>query len=183
MTGPNQMVNVIRCDSGATNYRTERYQYQGTLTTETTIVRTGGASDGTTPVSWKIVTTANPEWQMPFEAFPISIWNEDTGSPITVTVEGVWLGGAVPLTDEIWMDVEYLSNASYPIGSFATTTKADILASGVNTTASSQIWSGGTTPFKMVATITPQMKGPINVTVKVAKISSTFFVDPKITLS
>ena len=167
-----QIVDFIRCDSGATNYRSERYLGLGTLTTETTIVRTGGASDGTTPIAWKIVTTSRAEWVVPFECFPISIWNETTGSAITVTVEGVWGGGAVPLNDEIWMDVEYLGNASYPIGSTATTTKADILATGANTTSSSETWGGSTTKFKMVASVTPQMKGPITVYVKVAKASS-----------
>jgi hypothetical protein len=56
------VVDLIRCDSGATNYRTERYRYEGTQTAETTIVRTGGASDGTTTLSQKIVTTANSKW-------------------------------------------------------------------------------------------------------------------------
>jgi hypothetical protein len=85
-----QEVNLIRCDSGGTNYRTERYRYEGTQTVETTIVRTGGASDGTTPLSWKIVTTANSKWVLPFEALPIAIWNDTTGSLVTVTVEGIW---------------------------------------------------------------------------------------------
>ena len=176
-------VDLIRCDSGATNYRTERYAFAGTLTTETTIVRSDGASDGTTPISWKIVTTANPEWFSPFEAYPISVWNETTGSPLTVTVEGVWGGGAVPLNDEIWMDVEYLGDALSPQGSFATTTKADILATGTNTTASSETWGGSTTPFKLAVSVTPQMKGPITVYVRAAKVSSIFYIDPKITLS
>jgi hypothetical protein len=178
-----ERMDFIRVDSGATNYRTERYQWEGTLTTETTIVRTGGASDGTTPIAWKIVTTANSEWIAPFECFPIAIWNEDTGSPITVTVEGVWGGGAVPLNDEIWMDVEYLGSAATPQGSFATTNKADILATGANTTASTETWGGSTTAFKLVASVTPQMKGPMTATVYVAKPSSTFYIDPKITLS
>ena len=68
-------VDVVRSDSGSTNYRCDRYRYEGTLTIETTIVRTGGASDGTTPISWKIVTTADAEWHQPFvcppnETFP-----------------------------------------------------------------------------------------------------------------
>jgi hypothetical protein len=180
---PSHRVDLIRCDSGATNYRTERYRYQGTLTTETTIVRTGGATDGTTPIAWKIITTANPEWQSPFEAYPISIWSETTGSPVTVTVEGTWGGGAVPLTDEVWMDVEYLGNASYPQGSFVTTTKADILATGASLPAGSGGWAGSTTAFKLTASVTPQMKGLIKASVKVAKVSSTFYIDPKITLT
>ena len=81
------------------------------LTEETTIVRTGGASDGTTPISWKIVTTANCNYSMPFECPPIAIWNDTTGSAVTATVEGIWGGGAVPNDDEVWLEVEYLGDA------------------------------------------------------------------------
>jgi hypothetical protein len=109
---------LIRCDSGDTNYRTEKYRYEGTQTTETTIVRTGGASDGATPIAWKIITTANSKRYLPFEAMPISIWNETTGSAITLTIQGIWGGGAVPTNADIWMDVEYLGTSGFPIGGF-----------------------------------------------------------------
>src|SRR4029078_12664558 len=100
---------IVRCDSGDTNYRSERYVFGGTQSVETTVVRTGGASDGTTPIAWKLSTTANAEWEFPLEAPPITIWNEVVGTPITVTLQGIWGGGAVPNNDDIWIDVEYLA--------------------------------------------------------------------------
>jgi hypothetical protein len=174
-------VSIIRCDSGDTNYRTEKHDYTGTLTTETTIVRTGGASDGTTPISWKVITTANSERIYPFEVFPISIWNETTGSAVTVTVE--CRGAATPNINEVWMDVEYLGTSGFPLGNFSTTGHADLLATGTANTSSSESWGGSTSSFKLVATITPQEKGLITVYVKIAKVSSTFYIDPKITLT
>jgi hypothetical protein len=177
-------VYVTDSDSSATNYRSEKYAtYMGSQVVETTIVRTGGASDGTTGISWKIVTTANTQWHTPFECVPIVIWNETTGSAVTLTLEGIWGGGAVPNNDDVWMDVAYQGSSATPVASIATSTKADILAAGTPTTSSSQTWGGSTTKFKMAVTITPQMKGPIAVYVKAAKASSTFYVDPKITLS
>jgi hypothetical protein len=176
-------VSFVRCDSGDTNYRTERYAYEGTQTTETTIVRTGGASDGTTPISWKLVTTANSKRHLPFEALPISIWNETTGSAITLTIEGIWGGGAVPTNADIWMDVEYLGTSGFPLGSFATSGPADQLAAGTNLSAGSGTWGGSTTKFKLEKTITPQEKGPLTVYVKAALPSSIFFIDPKVTAS
>jgi hypothetical protein len=173
--------SFIRCDSGDTNYRTEKYTYEGTLTTETTIVRTGGASDGTTPIAWKVITTANSKRIYPFEAFPISIWNETVGSAVTVTVE--CRGAAVPNLDEMWMDVEYLGTSGFPLGNFSTTGHADLLATGTACTSSSETWGGSTSSFKLVATVTPQEKGPITAYVKIAKVSSTFYIDPKITLT
>ncbi len=169
---------LIRSDSSGTNYRSERYSYLATQTVETTIVRTGGASDGTTSLAWKIVTTANSKWIMPFEVLPITIWNDSTSS-LTLTVYGIWGGGAVPNNDDIWMDVVYLGASGSPLGSFATTTKADNLASGSALTSDSSTWGGSTTAFKMSATFTPGMKGPITIYVRAAKASTTFYIDPR----
>lgn len=173
---------TVRADSSGTKYRHEKYQYMGTQTVETTIVRTGGATDGTTPIAWKIVTTANSSWVLPFESLPISIWNASTGS-VTVTVYGIWGGGAVPNNDDIWIEAEYLGSAATPMGSFATATKADNLATGSALATDTSTWGGSTTKFKMTATFTPGMAGPINIAVKAAKLSSTFYVDPKPVLS
>lgn len=183
-SGPYTNIDVVRCDSGDTNYRTERYAYQGTLTTETTTVRTGGASDGTTTIAWKIVPTANNERDFPFECFPISIWNETTGSAVTLTIEGTWGGGAVPTTADIWMDVEYLGTSGNPLGDTIYGGPADVLAAGTNHTSSSETWgAGGTTKFKMAVSVTPQEKGPITVYIKYAHTTNTVWIDPKITVS
>lgn len=175
-------VYVTRSDSAATNYRAEKYGFQGSQVVETTIVRSGGASDGTTPVSWKLVTTARPRWAMPYEALPIAIWNDTTGSPITLTVEGV--ASALPNNDDIWLEVEYLGSSSNPQGSFANNTKANNLATGTALNASTSTWASSPGfPFKLSVTITPQMKGPITLYVRAAKVSATLYVDPLVTVS
>jgi hypothetical protein len=181
-TSPSCVIDLVNCDSGDTNYRTERYTYMGTLTTETTIVRTGGASDGTTPIAWKIVTSANSEWVEPFECPPIAIWNETT-SAITVTVQGIWGGASVPNNDEIWIDVEYLGTSGFSLGNAATSNKASYLATAAATAAGTGTWGGSTTKFALAATFTPAEKGPIYVTVKASTASTTFYIDPKVTIS
>lgn len=174
------IVNLISSDSTATIYRQESYQYTGTLTQETTIIRTGGATDGTTPLAWKAVTTANSEWTLPFECFPISIWNSVISPTArTLTIYGIWGGGAVPNNDDIWIDVEYLGNASYPIRSVATSAKANSLASSSALSSDSSTWGGSTTKFKMAVTFTAQLAGYVRVYVKAAAASSTFYIDPK----
>ena len=55
-----------------------------------------------TPYSWKIVTTANTSFNMPFECPPVAIWNDTVGAPKTATIEGVWGGGALPPDSEIF---------------------------------------------------------------------------------
>lgn len=169
---------VIRTDSAGTSYVAETYSYAGTETSEITIVRTGGASDGTTQVAKKIVTTANARWGLPFEAIPITIWNDST-SAITLTLYGVWGGGAVPNNDDIWMAVEYLGASGSPLGSFATAGKASAIATNAALSSDSSTWGGSTTKFKMSATFTPGMKGPITIYVRAAAASSTFYIDPK----
>lgn len=178
-----QEIDFVRCDSSGVNYSTSLVRYAGTLDHETAIVRTGGASDGTTPISWKVVTSANANLLEPFVCPPIAIWNDVSGSLVTATVEGVWGGGAVPNDDEIWIEVEYLGSSGSPQGSFVNDSKADILAAGTGQTGSSETWGGSTTKFKLGVTFTPQQKGWILARVKAAKASSTFYIDPKVTLT
>lgn len=178
--------DVINSDSGNTNYRTERYEALGTLTTETTIVRSGGATDGTTPIAWKIVTTSGAQlarWQLPFESFPILIWNESTGSALTVDLYGVWGGGAVPNNDDIWIEAEYLGDSSFPTGSFANSTKANMLATSAAVSSDGSTWGGSTTAFKLSVSLTPQKKGLILLRVKAGAAGSTFYVDPRPSIS
>ncbi len=179
-------VTVVNTDSGATGNRQEKYTYEGTLTTEGTIVLTGGASDGVASLSWKVVTTANTKYIMPFETFPIAVWNAVTGSSVTATVEIIT--DNITLTDEeCWVEAHYLSSASYPVSSLVSDAKADILATAANQTSSSVTWTttGLTTPLKQKLSVsfTPQMIGYVRLVVKVAKASTTVYIDPKVTLS
>lgn len=176
-------IDFIRSGATGVNYTVFRHRISGTLAEETTIVRTGGATDGTTQIAWKIDTTATCSYSMPFETPAIAIWNDTTGSAKTATVEGIWGGGAVPNDDDIWLDVEYLGDASSPQGSFVNDGKADLLATAAGQTSSSETWGGSTTKFKLGVTFTAQQKGWIYVRVKCAKASSTFYIDPLVTLT
>jgi hypothetical protein len=178
-------VDVINVDSSGTNYTQQRYRFQGTQTVETTIIRTGGATDGTTPIAWKIVTSAYSSWVSPFECTPSIIWNDTTGGNVTVTVYGIWGGGAVPNNDEIWIEVDYLGSASTPIGTIVTTTKTYPNSTSSATSSDTSTWGGSTTAFKMTTTLStpqPALTGLLYVTVKAAKASSTFYIDPKVVL-
>lgn len=150
---------------------------------ETAIVRTGGATNGVTPTSWKITTTANSRWYFPFESFPIAIWNSTTGASVTVTVYGVWCGAAVPNKDDIWIEVQYLGASTSPISSEATSGKANGFVANAACSSDTSTWGGSTTPLKMSVTVTPQLADDIYVTVKAAKASSTFYIDPQPVLS
>ncbi len=178
---------MIRSDSGNTNYNQSKIYYLGTQTVETTIVRTGGATDGTTPISWKVTPTANSKWLLPFECIPITIWNSTiTPTTFTVTLFGVSTGGSVPDNATVWMDIEGLGTASFPLGTITTTTKASNLAAAGSNSSDSSTWGGGTTPFKIVSSaITMQKVGYLNIYVKVVTSSGTptIYIDPLVVLT
>ena len=172
-------IDFVRSSPSGVNYTIFSHRITGTLDHETTIVRTGGASDGTTPIAWKVVTTANCNFNFPFECPPIAIWNDTIGAPVTATVEGI--GAALPTDQEVWVECEYLGDASSPQGSFINDAKADLLATAANQTSSSATWGGSTTAFNLDVTFTPQQKGWVYARVKCAKPSSTFYIDPLVT--
>lgn len=182
-TGVGGDLYLVRSDSAAANYRSEKYSYTGTETTETTVTRAGGANDGATNQTRKIVTTANSKWVLPFQALPITMWVDQLVST-TLVLEGTINAAAVPKNDEIWLDVEYLGSSATPQGSLATNTKADNLATGSNLTASTATWNGGGSgagwsPFQLSVTFTPQQAGWVTLYVKAAKASTTYYVDPR----
>lgn len=188
ISGPPNLVgtsyDMLSMDSSTARYRNERRQYGGTLTTETIIVRTGGATDDTTPISWKVVTTANSSYFAPFECFPIAIWNNTTGSNVTATVYGIWGGASVPNNDEVWIEVSYMGSASTPVSTVDFSDKKGFFLSAPAAQGSdSSTWGGSTTAFKMSVTVIPQMVGVMTVVVKCAKPSTTFYIDPKVVLT
>lgn len=183
---------LVRCDSGANAYKSARYQFEGTETTETSITRVGGAVDPASQAqSRKNVSTANAQWLRPFKMEPYAIWNATTGANVTVTVYGTINAGALPNNDDIWLEVEYLGSSASPLGTIVNTTKATLLASNAAVASDGSSWNGGGSgagwsPFKLTTTLSspqPGLAGYIEARVRVAKPSATYYIDPKPVLS
>jgi hypothetical protein len=181
--GPNRVeLRAVNCDSADTNYRYFRHVYQGEICHESTVIRTGGASDGTTPISRKMVSTADSKPYSPLASDWITIWNE-TLSSLTATVHIVT--DNVTLTDaEIWLEVEYLGTSGFPLSLFASDQVADpVFGTPANQASSSESWpSAPGTPVKQKLDVTfaPAEKGPIRVRVCLAKPSTTVYFDMKV---
>lgn len=180
-------VSAYNCDSGDTNYKLWIEDHSGTILSETTLVRTGGASDGTTPISWSMTSNTNASEFSPLVSDPIYLWNETTGSSKTLTVE-ILHDSATNLTDaEAWVEVEYLGTSGVPLGSLVSDTRASILATAADQTTSSETWTttGMTNPNKQALSVsfTPQEKGFAVARVYLAKASKTVYVCPKATVS
>jgi hypothetical protein len=184
-TGASSATVVIALDNsddGDTQYRMQRHRYEGDAYSETTIVRTGGASNGTTPLSHKLVSSAGLSFYRPFHGPEMVTWNNTPGIARTVTVEIIH-DSVTALTDaEVWLEIEYLGTSGVPQALFARDRAADILATPVAQASSSVAWTttGLTNPNKqkLEVTLTPQEIGIFRARVALAKPSYTIYVDP-----
>jgi len=181
------VVQMDNCDSADTNYRMQRHQYEGNSYSETTLIRTGGASDGTTGLSHKHVSSANSKFYAPLYGPEMVVWNDAVGASQTVTCE-ILHDSLTALTDaEVWLETEYLGTTGFPLSLFASDRAASIIAAPANQAASSETWTttGMTNPNKqkLVTTQTPQEKGYYRCRVAVAKASYTVYADPKLAVA
>lgn len=185
---PLDRIEMYDCDNADTNYRLWIEDYNGSIKHETTLVKTGGASDGTTGLSWKMATSAAANYPTsPLESGEIAVWNDTTGAAKTLTVD-ILHDSVTNLTDaEVWLDVQYLGTVGFPLGNFISDAKADVLAAAAAQTASSATWTttGMTNPNKqkLSVTLTPQKKGYYIAKVKLAAASKTIYVDPAIVVT
>jgi hypothetical protein len=150
---PAATIDINRCDIGGTAIRNERHTPVGTEVTSTGVVRTGGASDGATPISHQLTTfvnTGNSAYSIDnrvniFNAMPLTIWNSVTGSNRNIILRGIANDSRVPNNDEVWFDVEYLGSSSSPKGSYARGSKANVLAAGSALTVDTSAWDSAAT--------------------------------------
>ena len=164
--------------------------YWGSITPETTLVRTGGASDGTTTYSWKMETTANAdEYYSPLRSPPVVQWVSG-GSSITVKVyiyhDGVGSGGAGDLQDdEFWIELSGPDDSDYAQGYYTTSLPATIKTTPSDlTNDGSSTWGGAlATKQEVSVSYTPQDDGPVSVRFCLGKPSVTMYVDPKLDIS
>lgn len=179
-------VVLHHCSSANQTYDFYERSYEGTVEDSTSIYRTGGASDGTTALSAKMVSSAGcVENIIALESPPIHAWTGSTTSK-TFTIEGLWDSATNIQDDEIWMELEYPANNTDGLGAVARD-KCAILGTPADQTASSETWTttGLTNPnkFKLSVTVTPGKAGPITARVYLAKASTTVYIDCKITES
>lgn len=150
---PFTFADIYNCDSTDTNYRLHTSTYEGTVKSETTIVKTSGASDGTTALSWKMATTANAEYPLMLLTSPeIAFWNDTTAAAKTLTVEAIHDSATLLKDDEVWLEVVYLGTAGFPLGSYIKDSKASPLATAADQTASTVAWDGATITARANAT-------------------------------
>ncbi len=148
LTTPGPRGEMINCDDGDTNYRLWVEDWLGTVRDETTVYRSGGASDGTTSISHKYTTTTNvKEFIRPFRGHAIeSEANfDDIGSALTATLHYIHDGANALKTKEIWGRVEHLGTSGFPLALFADDAPVNVLSADADQSTSTADWDDGVT--------------------------------------
>jgi hypothetical protein len=148
--GPSPSLALINCSGGAGTYyhaKASGRVNSCSLTANTTVVRTGGASDGTTAYSWAILNGLNSStWLSYFESFPIAVWNSSPGVAASYTIHGIVNSASLPNNDDIWLSLDYFGSGTTTQSTEASGTKSDLLAAPTALTADSvSAWDGGLT--------------------------------------
>jgi hypothetical protein len=186
--GAGSIYEMFNCDSADTHYRYRLATQFGTVQDESTIVQTGGQSDGTTTLSYKMVSNANAKQVLPLQSMEWThyIAAALVGSSRTLTIEFVHDSLTALKDNEIWLEAMYLGTSGAPLGAIASE-GVDVLAAGASQTSSSTTWTttGLTNPNKqkLVLTFTPQEEGYIHYKVMLGKASYTVYVDMKPTVA
>ncbi|MGR3302398.1 MAG: hypothetical protein ACUZ8I_07815 [Candidatus Scalindua sp.] len=180
-------VRLHSCDSANTTYNFIEEHYEGTIIDETTIVRTGGQSDGTTPLSLKMTTNANAiEFLQPLVSPPLSTRKIKILGLKTLTVEFIHDSLINLQNDEIWMEAEDSTGATVQ-GRITNDKMTSILGTPADQPSSTATWdtSGLTNPNtqKLSVDITLLKLGPITLRVYLAKPSTTAYLDWKVVVS
>ena len=169
--------------STGVNYNFRRSTAFGTAREEIVIVKTSGASDGVTPISWKVVSNSTALYTIPFISSNIVKWNDTTGSSMTATVEIIHDSATALKDNEVWLELGYLSDSDAPLISYKDDS-SNFLNAGASQTTSDATWTttGMSNPNKqkLEVTFTPQLKGFIIARVKLTKASKTIYIDPVI---
>lgn len=128
-------------DSGNTNYKFWVEDSSGSVKNETTIVHTGGRTDGTTQLTWIMAGGANCAYpSQPLVSHEQMFWNDGTGSAKTLTANFI-INAANKLTDaEIGISAKYFGTSGVPLSSSINDLKASVIATAADQTTNSEAW-------------------------------------------
>jgi hypothetical protein len=181
-------VRLHHCSSGNKYYDFHEDRPEGTVESETIVVRTGGASDGTTPQSHKMISSGSALDNLnSLESPPIVVWNS-AATEKTFTIECLVDSATNLQNDEVWMELEYPADNSSGLGAVARD-KCAFLGTPADKSAGvgDENWTttelSNPNSFKCFVTVTPGKAGPVTARIYLAKASTTIYVDPKITVS
>lgn len=140
----NEACTLTRCGSSGIDYGYYRQTAFGTIAHDTQIVRTGGSTDGTTPLSWKMTHDGTTGSTQPFCALygdEFAVWNDALGSPsVHVSVYTISEGSVQQGSGQFWIEVIYPKDSGDMLGGKASSAPATPLVAGVSLTIDNSRW-------------------------------------------
>ena len=163
----------------------------GEITSNTTVVMTGGASDGTTQLSWQLATNSQTSLATPLKSEWRAVWVDTTVSKTltwnyvadtnVAAGQGAGTGNAFQ-NNQVWIELLYFGSSTSPLGSYASSAPSTPVAAASDNSSGSASWTttGLTTPKTGVCsvTITTGLKGPMLARICVGAASKTIYADP-----
>lgn len=177
----------VRVHNGSANdihYYLAEECYEGSIRVETNAVRASGASDGITPISHKLVTTADAEFYSPLwtPRYAVLI---DTPGTYTLTLHFIHDSATALHDGDIWPELEYAGTSGFPLSLFQSGQRPILPTTTTDWGSSTATWSGSAVvgmananKQKLTVTVTSQEIGVWQVRVAVAKASYTVYLDP-----
>lgn len=140
-------VRIHNCDSttGGRNYNFKEAYLQGNVVPSITVVRTGGASDGVTPLSHLYTVFTTTYLKRPLYGPWIGRRQNTVGAARTCTIELIQGTSAALTNTQLWVDLQSLDTSNTPINALHTSCVADVLAAGATLTASTEAWDSAAT--------------------------------------
>ncbi len=190
---PNTAILMSGCDDTTGNdiNRLEYVDFYGsTVSDDATFVDDidKRSSDGATPISWKMVSTANAtEFTEPTISPPIYAWVDSTGSK-TFKLHGIWDSATDIQDDEIRIMVEFLEASADTDSAFSDDGPADITATPADQTTNSEGWTVSPSmtnenTFEISVTETVNRVGPVICWIELMKPSTTVFMNAKVEIT
>jgi hypothetical protein len=180
---------VINCDDGDTKTVFGYYKEQGTLLSTESIYRNSGFSVGGVNVGWHLVTTSSCNEMNPFVTpWVTGGWNASVAS-LNADFKIIHDSGTNLHNRNLWSEVEYVSDASFPKGTLASNRNANPFdGTSVDWTADTDAWTGTggfASPNKqrVRATFTPAEGSAIRGRLFVGEASKTLYIEPQLILS
>jgi hypothetical protein len=188
-TGSMGEVIVINADDADTKTTFAYYNAQGSLLSTESIYRNSGFSVGSTNVGWQIVTTSACSEQNPFVTPWMTGGFNTTTSAANADIKIIHDSVTNLHNRNLWSEVRYVSDASFPKGTLADTRNARPLdGTSVDWTTDSDTWTGtggfaNANKQRVRATFTPAEGSAIEGRLFVGEASKTLYLDPQLVMS
>lgn len=177
-------VDMITSESSGQGAREEHYRYQGSIVADLSNYRNGGASDGVSSKSWKMVSTSGASYINALYAPDLYTWLPSAGTyTLTMYLANT---SALTLTDaEFGFDYFWMGTSGNPLATMSVTQANPLAAGSALTTDGTSTWTGLASPVKqkIAVTIVTTEPGFVRIRPRLNRASTTVYVDPLVVVS